>query len=243
MAAPRVVFTRIRHVRRVPIRRTFVYRSYSWLVDLDALPVFPRGVGPFARFVPRDHLGEPTASIRANVDRFLGEAGVDLRGGRVLMLTNARVLGYVFNPLTAFWCHDDRGVLVCVIAEVHNTYRGRHRYLLYPDRNGKCVADKTFPVSPFNPVDGHYRLQLPEPDHRLGLAITLCAADGTDVLTATMTGPVRPASTRTVLRALVTMPVAPLLVAARIRWQGIALWARGLPTVARMPTTAEMELQ
>ena len=63
-------------------------------------------------------------------------AGVDLRGGRVLMLANARVLGYVFNPLTVYWCHRPDGSLACVVAEVHNTYGERHCYLLRHRRRG-----------------------------------------------------------------------------------------------------------
>ncbi|MEO8815979.1 MAG: DUF1365 domain-containing protein, partial [Mycobacterium sp.] len=181
MTAPRLVRTRIRHLRRTPMRHEFSYRSYSWLVDLDALPVLRRGLRPFARFSSRDHLGDPALSIRTNVDRYVADAGIDLHGGQVLMLANARVLGYVFNPLTVFWCHDGTGALACVIAEVHNTYSGRHRYLVHPDENGNCVAAKTFYVSPFNPVNGEYRLHLPEPDDRLRIAITLCAEDGTDL--------------------------------------------------------------
>lgn len=243
MSGPWLVFTRIRHVRRTPVHHEFSYRSYSWLVDLDALPVLPRPLAPFAQFDPGDHLGDPMASIRTNVDRYLADAGIDLRGGQVLMLTNARVLGYVFNPLTVFWCHDNTGVLACVIAEVHNTYQGRHRYLVFPDRHGDAVAAKQFYVSPFNRVDGYYRLHLPEPADRLQLAITLCGPNGAEVLTATMTGPVRPANTTTLVRALIAAPLEPLLVAARIRFQGIRLWARGLPVVACAQPQIEKSLR
>lgn len=243
MSAPRLVHTRIRHTRRTPVHHEFSYRSYSWLVDLDALPLLPRPLAPFAQFASGDHLGDPTASIRTNVDRYLVDAGVDLRGGQVLMLTNARVLGYVFNPLTVFWCHDNTGALACVIAEVHNTYHGRHRYLVFPNRHGNAVMAKQFYVSPFNRVDGYYRLHLPEPADRLRLAITLCGPNGSEVLTATMTGPVRPANTATLVRTLISAPMAPLLVKARIRWQGIRLWARGLPVVAYGQPQIEKSIQ
>ena len=85
-----------------------------------------------------DHLGDPALDLRANVDAFLALHGVDLAGGRVLMLTNARSFGYVFNPLTVFWCYDRRGELVAVVAEVHNTYGDRHCYLLRPDARRSC---------------------------------------------------------------------------------------------------------
>ena len=82
------------------------------------------------------------------------------------MLAHARVLGYVFNPLTVFWCHRADGTLACVVAEVHNTYRQRHAYLLHTDERGRAQAPKEFYVSPFYPVDGCYRMSLPEPGRR-----------------------------------------------------------------------------
>lgn len=233
MSAPRIVRTRIRHVRRKPIWHEFTYRSYSWLVDLDELPVLPRPLRPFARFRSADHLGAPDRGLRENIDAYLVEHGIALHGGWVLMLTNAGVLGFVFNPLTLYWCHDRAGALVCVVAEVHNTYGGRHRYLLRTDPDGNATVAKQFYVSPFNAVSGQYRLHVPEPDLRLSVAVHLCEPAGDTVFSAYLAGLTHPAGTAVVLRALVTVPMAPLLVALRIRWQGIRLWARGLPLVAR----------
>ena len=76
----------------------------------------------------------------------------------------ARVLGYVFNPLSVFWCHDADGVLRHVIAEVHNTYGGRHAYLLPPTGDQPAAVKKTLYVSPFNEVDGYYLVRAPLPD-------------------------------------------------------------------------------
>lgn len=234
MTSPRIVRTRIRHVRRQPIRHEFTYRGYSWLVDLDDLPVLPRPLRPLADFRSADHLGDPDRMLRENVDDYLAEHGITLGGGRVVMLTQARVLGYVFNPLTLYWCHDRTGEMVCVIAEVHNTYGGRHRYLLRPDHTGDAVVAKDFYVSPFNDVTGDYRLHVPEPAGRLGVTIALRNPHGDTVFAATMTGSVHPATTTTVLRAVAAVPMAPLLGAARIRWQGLRLWARGLRIVPRL---------
>lgn len=233
MRSSRIVRTRIRHVRRWPIHHEFSYRSYSWLVDLDELPRLPLPLRPFAQFKSADHAGPPQGGLRSNIDMYLAEHGISLRGGRVLMLTNARVLGYVFNPLTVYWCHDRDGSLVCVVAEVHNTYGGRYRYLVRPDPHGNAVVAKDFYVSPFNAVTGEYRLHVPEPDRQLRVAVHLSDPAGSTVFTATMTGRVHAADTATVARALVAVPLAPLLVALRIRWQGMRLWARGLPLVDR----------
>ena len=163
----------ITHVRAAPVRHEVHHRSYQWLVDLDDLPRLPRALRALARFEARDHLGDPRRSLRENVDALLAEHGIDLRGGRVTMLANARSLGYVFNPLSLFWCHDPDGLLTCVIAEVHNTYGDAHAYVVRPDAAGRAETEKQLYVSPFYPVDGYYRMSLPEPGERLALTITL----------------------------------------------------------------------
>jgi DUF1365 family protein len=224
--------TSIRHVRQDPLKNTFTYRSYSWYVDLDDLPNLPWWLRPLAGFHAKDHLGDPSSSIRENVDRFLALNGEQHDGGTVTMLANARVLGHVFNPISLFWCHDADGGLRAVIAEVHNTYGERHCYLLHPDGAGRARTSKEFFVSPFNDVDGSYRMCLPEPAEKLAVAVVLERA-GRKPFTATMTGYRRPATARSILAAAAAVPVAPVRVVLQIRWQGIRLWARGLPIINR----------
>ncbi|GAA5069645.1 DUF1365 domain-containing protein [Nocardia callitridis] len=227
----RIVRTRIHHTRLDPTRYAFQTRSYSWLVDLDELPSLPRVLRPFAGFRSRDHQGDPQRTLRANIDTYLHENGIDLGGGRVRMLANASVLGYVFNPLTLYWCRDHDDQPICVVAEVHNTYGQRHRYLLRTDERGHARTPKEFYVSPFNEVRGEYRMRLPEPDERLHASIVL--ADPEPVFVAAMTGRCLTATTGTVLRAIIEVPLAPLLVAVLIRWHGVRLWARGLHIIPR----------
>lgn len=224
--------TTIRHVRRTPLRNDFTYRSYSWLVDLDDLPVLPRWLAPFARFLPEDHLGSPGRSIRENVAAFLRSQGRNDDGGRVTMLSSGRVLGHVFNPLSLYWCHDRSGSLTAVVAEVHNTYGERHCYLLDVDAHGTAHTPKAFYVSPFNPVEGDYEMRVPEPAERLGVAIVLHREEQAP-FTATMTGHRLPATTANVVRMALAVPLAPLRVVVQIRWQGIRLWLRRLPISPR----------
>ena len=206
----------------------FRYRSYLWLVDLDQLPRVPLLAG----FRARDHLGDPRASIRANLDRFLAARGVDLSGGRVTMLAQARVLGYVFNPLSVYWCHRPDGTLAAVVAEVHNTYRQRHAYLLRTDDRGRAEVPKQFYVSPFYPVDGRYRMSLPEPDATLALSVRLDRPDG-HAFAASVRGRAVPATWRALLRAVVRHPWSTAAVSVRIRGQGVRLYLRGLPVIPR----------
>jgi uncharacterized protein len=231
VTAPALYRTRIRHVRRTPLRHAFTYRGLSWFVDLDDLPRLPVWLRPFARFDGRDHFaGE--AALRAGLDAVLADAGVDPTGWRVTALLAPRAFGYVFNPLSLYWCHDESGDVRCVVAEVHNTYGGRHPYVLFPDADGRAETEKVFYVSPFNPVEGRYTLQVPEPGTQLAVSVTL-HRDGHRPFVASMHGRRTPVTTARVAGAVFRVPLAPQLVAARIRIQGVALWLRGLPVVPR----------
>lgn len=224
----------VRHVRRVRPHRDFSHRVYLWLVDLDHLPVLPRWLRPFAGFRAADHLGRADRTIRANVDNWLATQGIDLRGGQVLMLANARVLGYVFNPITLYWCHDAEGAPVCVIAEVHNTYHERHCYLLSPDDADRATVAKTLYVSPFLAGNGDYLMRVPKPDDRLSITVVL-RQDVETPLTATLRGTRREVTPTALARLLVTRPLMPQRVSALIRRHGVALWARGVPIARREP--------
>ncbi len=233
MSATAAIYrTSIAHVRRTPLKNAFTYRSYSWYIDVDRLPVLPRLLRPLAGFRAADHLGDPDGTLRGNVEAFLATRGIDLDGGRITMLASARVFGHVFNPLSLFWCHNAAGELRCVLAEVHNTYGERHCYLLETDDAGRASVPKAFYVSPFNDVAGQYRMKLPEPGDRLAVSIVL-EREGQQPFIASVDGERHDATARNILATALAVPLAPLRVSAQIRWQGIKLWARRLPLIKR----------
>jgi len=238
VVTPAIYDVDVAHVRASPIRHEVRARSYQWFVDLDDLPRLPL----LASFRARDHLGDPARSIRANVDAFLAESGIDLRGGAVTMLANARSFGYVFNPLSLFWCHDTSGELVCVIAEVHNTYGGRHCYLIHPDDTARAETEKVFYVSPFYPVDGHYRMHVPEPGERLAITITLQRGDDRPFV-ATVRGVRRSGRLAGALAAALGNPLATWKVRAAIARHGITLYFTGLPVQPRPEQDSETHMR
>ncbi|GGW41177.1 DUF1365 domain-containing protein [Streptomyces lucensis JCM 4490] len=222
----------VTHARTAPLRHVLRHRTYLWCVDPDHPPRLPRLLRPLARFEARDHFTGDRPTIRAGLDAFLAGHGVHLGGGRITMLTHARVLGHVFNPLTLYWCHGPDGRPVCVVAEVHNTYGGRHCYLLRPDEAGAARAGKEFHVSPFFPVDGHYRMRVPPPGDRLDLTVHL-EREGGRPFTATVRGTRREATGSALLRLALRHPWSTLAVSAAIRLHGIRLYLRGLPVQPR----------
>ncbi|MBO0514766.1 DUF1365 domain-containing protein [Streptomyces beijiangensis] len=222
----------IAHLRTSPRRYALRHRTYLWYVDPDRPPRLPLLLRPLARFDARDHFGGRSPTLRAGLERYLAAQGVDLAGGPVTMLTQARVFGYVFNPLTLYWCHDPSGALVCVVAEVHNTYGERHCYLLRPEGSQLASVEKEFYVSPFFPVDGDYLMRLPEPGQSLNLTVRLMRS-GKPVFTATVRGERRAATPSVLLPLALRHPWSTAVASLAIRLHGIRLYLRGLPVRPR----------
>lgn len=207
----------IRHSRVAPVRNAFRYRSYMWLFDLDRPP---------RRFRPRDHM-----DVRAELRRH----GIEPH--RIVVLTNIRVLGYLFNPISVYWCYDPAGSLVAHVAEVHNTYGDRLAYVMPvmpvdADHSDGAVVTKAMYVSPFYPVDGRYHIRISEPRDRVTVSVTL-ERPGDEPFTAGLTGRRVEATVPHLIRALVRYPAAPLRGRALIQYQGLRLWWKGLEVQPR----------
>jgi uncharacterized protein len=207
------------HTRRAPLRNEFTYRASYWLVDFDQLPQ-PRGwVGMFVRVKRTDH---------PDIRRLLDDEGIPT--ARVVMLSGARTLGYAFNPITVFWCYDGSGEQCAVILEVHNTYGDGHAYVLKPDAEGEARVAKAMCVSPFNSVDGIYRVKLERPGSSVGISVIL-ERPGEEPFVASLHGRRQPTTPRTVLRSVVRH--SSVRNRMLIQWQGIRLWRRGLTVQPR----------
>lgn len=214
----------IRHLRQGPVRHAFRYRSYMWCFDLDRPPRLPWPLGPLGRFEAEDHLDVVTP---------LRQRGLDV--DRVTVVTNLRVFGYVFNPITVYWCYGRDGRLVANIAEVHNTYGGRVSYELLATADTEEVeaeVSKRMYVSPFHPVDGSYRIRISAPGPTLAVSVEL-DRPGASPFRAGMAGRRVPATLANVLSSCVRFPLGPLRARALIQWQGIRLWLKGLEVQPR----------
>jgi uncharacterized protein len=229
----------VRHRRRRPSAHAFRYRTYHALLDLDELEDLDRRVRGFGvnrraltGFRDRDHLGPRDEPVRAKLAAWLASRGVDMPDGPVRVLTNLRVLGHVFDPVSWWFCHHPDGSLALVVAEVHNTFGEAHGYVLDDLRRGAgdtltAEATKAFHVSPFLPIDGlRYRFTFTEPGARVLAHVEVSDADGL-VFDATQAGRHRPFTTRSLARVLVTHPLMPLRTVLAIHIQALRLWRRG----------------
>lgn len=229
---------RVMHRRLRPKRYRFAYRVFSLLLDIDRLDsvasrlrLFSIGRFNLLSFYPRDHGPRDGSSLRTWAESLLAARRIDLAGGRIRLLCFPRVLGYVFNPLSVWYCEHADGQLRAIICEVRNTFGEKHQYVL--DNRGHPLdlaqtweAEKCFHVSPFLPLGLHYQFHFTAPGQRLRLLIDEYA--GTQqVLVATLQGRRRPLNDRTLLRESLAVPFLTLKIITLIHWQALKLWLRG----------------
>ncbi|MBK7721987.1 MAG: DUF1365 domain-containing protein [Austwickia sp.] len=250
---PALVTGRLGHARHHPFRHVLTYRYTMWLVDIDRPLRLPWALGALIRFDARDHLdrGQRGGGLRGDLTRFLERRGVRVGAqDRIILMAQPRVFGATFNPLSIWWVLSPAAELLALVLEVHNTYGGRHAYLVPRDDSGEPAADtpgwrvearldKEFYVSPFNSVDGTYRLRSELAPTRVGARIVLSEdASSRPLLSAWFEGPPRPATRAAVTGSLARGDV-PQRTMALIRLHGVWLWLRRLPIRPRPPHDPE----
>jgi DUF1365 family protein len=237
---PAYVRAEVSHRRKRPFAYAFKTSTPMWLVDVgDPDAAFPRWLRALASIRGEDHFAaDDSRPLPAKIRGFLDAQQVPWTAHRVLMLANARSLGYVFDPLTTFFCFDSAGRLEGVLAEVHNTYGERHCYPLSASEGAGATVDKEFYVSPFFAVEGRYDIRTRLTGSRVAVSISLTQSTDQgeeNVFTAAVHGDLQPATRGRVIRALARNPLPSQRVSTMIRWHGIRLWLRRLPVVPRRP--------
>ena len=228
----------VAHARLRPRAHRLAYRIFMLLLDLDELASLDRRLRWFSLerfnllgFAARDHGDGSPRPLRAQVEAALDAAGLSIEGGPIRLLCLPRVLGYVFNPLSLYFCHRPDGALRAILYEVQSTFGERHTYLIpaEPDARGEVrqSAGKRLHVSPFLDMDLRYDFRVIEPGERVRVAITAVDAEG-PILTAHFVARRRPLSDRTILWAWAAHPLLTLKVIAAIHWEAIKIWFKGV---------------
>jgi len=233
----------IRHRRREPVRNSFRYSAFLLYLDLAELPTVFRGRWLWsagrpapAWFRRQDHWGDPSRPLAESVSALVQErTGRPVRGP-IRLLTHLRYFGYVFNPVSFYYCFDPDGTRIeTVVAEVTNTpWHETHCYVLPVEEStgsGERLRfrfAKDFHVSPFMAMDIDYDWRFTAPGRRLAVHMDN-VQDGRRIFDATMVMERRPIRTTELARCLVSYPFMTGKVFAAIHWQALRLWWKRVP--------------
>ncbi len=248
IAAASLYIGEVMHARLKPFLHRFNYRVMSLLIDLDRLDDADRqsrlfGVNRRAlySFHERDHGARGGCSLRAFAGDCARAHGIDLTGGKVLLLCYPRLFGYAFNPLSVYFCIDRSGDLVLMIYEVRNTFRQMHHYVLPVapgERRAELVRqrqDKHFYVSPFIEADMRYHFRVSPPAETVKIRILETDRQG-PLLAATFSGLRRPLTSASLAKCFVALPFVTVKIIAAIHWQALRLWLKGAKLVPGAPS-------
>lgn len=233
----------VRHRRLSPVPHSFTYRLFMLYLDLDELPtlfldrwLWSCDRSNLASFQRADHVGDPAIPLDQSI-RQLVEARTGHRPtGPIRLLTHLRYFGYVFNPVSFYYCYDRSDQHVeTIVAEVTNTPWGeRHCYVLGEQDNRATGAkkryqlDKVFHISPFIDMDVTYDWRFTEPASQLAIHMENLRA-GQPFFDATMALQREEISSASLARVLLQYPLMTAKVIGAIHWQALKLWAKGVP--------------
>ena len=246
---PQLCLGHVMHRRLRPKVNAFVYPVFY--VQLPVRDLAAANCGIFSvdkpnllSFRSQDHGPRDGSPLLPWIEGLLRQHGLPA-DGEIVLQTFPRVFGYVFNPVSFWYCHDRSGALIAILAEVNNTFGGTHSYLLHcqgqPLRDGEeMTSAKLFHVSPFNEIEGGYRFRF-----QLRRAVQLARIDYDDaegeLLLTSISGKPRDWSATALLGAFLRMPFLTLGVIARIHWQALKLWLKGVPFRGAHPATQPLQ--
>ncbi len=230
----------VRHRRFTPVANEFRYRMFMLYLDLDELDQLFDGFWLWsarrpapAWFRRADHYGDPGRPLAESIRELVARETGRRPEGPIRLLTHLRYFGYCFNPVSFYYCFDPDGAVRDIVMEVNNTPWGeRHCYVL-PRRGdgGQAMRfdfDKAFHVSPFLPMDMHYRSRLTPPGEQLFVGIENWR-EGGRVFDAHLALKREPITHAALARQLLTDPLVTVRVIALIMWQALKLWAKRAP--------------
>ena len=235
----RIYAGKVMHARRTPVQHQWEFPFYFYAIDLAELPELDRSVRGFGYNHWRPVCLQDADYLRGNgLSEFIDTSRFD----RIILVTVARFMARVFNPVSFYYCLRADGTPECMVAEVNNTFGERHLYIMeggssYPLA---CRHGKEFHVSPFNNMEGHYEFSFSAPAGQLRIGIRL-VRDGETVMDAAMWGTGRELTTANLWRTVLRHPFTAAMTMPRILWQAALLhYKKKIPVFHKPEPSSKM---
>ena len=224
----------VTHTRFKPVRHFLKYKTFSLLIDLDEINLLDKSIGIFSHnkfnifsFYDKDHGDRDGGNLKDWVISNLKKFQIKENITNIKLLCYPRILGYVFNPLSIFYCYE-KDKLVAIFYEVKNTFNEQHTYIFKIKNNEEIIQKcrKKFYVSPFMDMETFYNFKLLNPNDKLSVFIKQTDADGT-ILTATQTGDKKEFSFKQLAINFLKYPLMTIKIISSIHYEALLLWKKG----------------
>ena len=225
----------VSHRRFKPVKHYFSYKTFSILFDLNELENLQQKISVFSynkfnlfSFYNKDHGDRSGDSLSDWVKDNLKKNNLNFNISKIKLLCFPRIFGYVFNPLSIFYCYENSNLKV-VLYEVKNTFNEQHTYIFPIDQRSKIISqhcNKKFYVSPFIEMETDYNFRLTEPVERLKVYIKQTDKIG-KVLIACQTGKRQTMSTKQLLINFLFHPMMTFKIILAIHFEALRLWKKG----------------
>ena len=232
----------VTHKRFKPKRHFFSYKIFSLLLDLEEIELLEKKIKFFSfnkfnvlSFYNKDH-GSRDGSCLVNwTKKILKDHNIDIGSGKIKLLCFPRFFGYVFNPLSIFYCYGEDSKLKAILYEVKNTFNEQHTYVFSASTSSKLIlhrCNKKFYVSPFIEMEMSYNFRLLKPGSRISIFIREKDVGGT-LLTACQVGQRIELNSKQLFLQLVKHPLMSFKVILAIHFEAFRLWIKGIKHVRK----------
>ena len=224
----------VTHTRFKPVRHFLKYKTFSLLIYLDAINELDSRISMFSHnkfnvfsFYDKDHGKRDGSSLKEWVFTNIRKFNIKGKINKIKILCYPRIFGYVFNPLSIFYCYED-DKLKAIFYEVKNTFNEQHTYIFKiknnDEINQKCK--KRFYVSPFMDMETYYNFKLINPNNKLSVFIKQTDSKGT-ILTATQTGDKKEFNLKQLIKNFFKYPLMTVKIISSIHYEALLLWKKG----------------